>query len=162
MQSQRHGEPAAARCRGRPLRSRCSASDHELVHPPTSSPPSKPTPAVRPAFVWALVLVAFPILVLFSVGMVIDDEIEASNRLVMAPIYLLCAWVAPVVLWRRLVRRGTPPSDAVAAALALAVVALALDLTLLAGAGSGGIFWLAQIGRVVTILVLDRSKRRPV
>jgi hypothetical protein len=74
-------------------------------------------------------VVAFPILVLFSVGMVIDDEIEASKRLVMAPIYLLGAWVAPVVLWRRLVRRGTPPSDAVAAALGLAVVFLALDLT---------------------------------
>jgi hypothetical protein len=40
---------------------------------------------VRPAFVWALVVVAFPILVLFSVGMVIDDEIEASKRLVIAP-----------------------------------------------------------------------------
>jgi hypothetical protein len=75
---------------------------------------------VRPAFVWALVVVAFPILVLFSVGMVIDDEIETSKRLVMAPLYLLGAWVAPVVLWRRLVRRGTPPSDAVAAALGLA------------------------------------------
>jgi hypothetical protein len=67
---------------------------------------------VRPAFVWALVLVAFPILVLFSVGMVAEDEIEASKRLVMAPIYLLGAWVAPVVLWRRLVAeaplRATP------------------------------------------------------
>lgn len=124
-------------------------------------PPSKPTPAVRPAFVWALVLVAFPILVLFSVGMVADDEIEASKRLVMAPIYLLGAWVAPVVLWRRLVRRGTPASDAVAAALALAVVFLALDLTLLVGADSGGIFWLAQIALVVTILVWDRTKRKP-
>jgi hypothetical protein len=116
---------------------------------------------VRPAFVWALVLVAFPILVLFSVGMVADDEIEAPKRLVMAPIYLLGAWVAPVVLWRRLVRRGTPPSDAVAAALGLAVVFLALDLTLLVGAGSGGIFWLAQIALVVTILFWDRTKRKP-
>ncbi len=129
--------------------------------PLPSPPPSKPTPAVRPAFVWALVVVAFPILVLFSVGMVIDDEIEASKRLVMAPIYLLGAWVAPVVLWRRLVRRGTPPSDAVAAALALAVVFLAFDLTLLVGVDSGGIFWLAQIALVVTILVWDRTKRKP-
>lgn len=87
--------------------------------------------------------------------MVADDEIEASKRLVMAPIYLLGAWVAPVVLWRRLVRRGTPPSDAVVAALALAVVVLALELTLFGGADSGGIFWLAQIGLVVTILVWD-------
>jgi hypothetical protein len=131
------------------------------VLPLPPPPPSKPTPAVRPAFVWALVVVAFPILVLFSVGMVIDDEIEASKRLVIAPIYLLGAWVAPVVLWRRLVRRGTPPSDAVAAALALAVVFLALDLTLLVGADSGGIFWLAQIALVVTILVWDRTKRKP-
>jgi hypothetical protein len=66
-----------------------------------------------------------------------------------------------VVLWRRLVRRGIPPSDAVAAALALAVVFLALDLTLLVGADSGGIFWLAQVGLVVTILVWNRSKRKP-
>jgi hypothetical protein len=131
------------------------------VLPLPPPPPSKPNPAVRRAFVWALVLVAFPILVLFSVGMVIDDEIEASKRLVMAPIYLLGAWVAPFVLWRRLVRRGTPPSDAVAAALALAVVFLALDLTLLVGADSGGIFWLAQIALVVTILVWDRTKRKP-
>jgi hypothetical protein len=64
------------------------------VLPLPPPPPSKPTPAVRPAFVWALVLVAFPILVLFSVGMVAEDEIEASKRLVMAPIYLLGAWVA--------------------------------------------------------------------
>jgi uncharacterized membrane protein len=78
-----------------------------------------------------------------------------------APVYLLGAWVAPVVLWRRLVKRGTPPSDAAAVALALAVVFLALDLTLLVGADSGGIFWLAQIGLVVTILVWDRSKRNP-
>ena len=124
--------------KGESLRSRCSASDHEFVQPLPPPPPSKSTPAVRPAFVWALVLVAFPILVLFSVGMVTDDEIEASKRLVMAPFYLLGAWVAPVVLWRRLVRRGTPPSDAVAATLALAMVFLALDLTPLAGADSGG------------------------
>jgi len=141
--------------------STCRASDYEFVLPLPPPPPSKPIPAVRPAFVWALVVVAFPILVLFSVGMVIDDEIEASKRLVIAPIYLLCAWVAPVVLWRRLVRRGTPPSDAVAAALALAVVFLALDLTLLVGADSGGIFWLAQIALIVTILVWDRTKRKP-
>jgi hypothetical protein len=115
---------------------------------------------VRLAFVWALVLVAFPILALVSVGMVTDDEIEESKRLVMTPIDLLGAWVAPVVLWPRLVRRGTPPSDAVAAALALAVVFLALDQTLLVGADSGGIFWLAQIGLVVTILVWDRTRRR--
>ena len=48
-----------------------------------------------------------------------------------------------------------------AAALALAVVFLALDLTLLVGADSGGIFWLAQIALVVTILVWDRTKRKP-
>ena len=123
-------------------------------------PPSPLLPCARHSS-GALVVVAFPILVLFSVGMVIDDEIEASKRLVMAPIYLLGAWVAPVVLWRRLVRRGTPPSDAVAAALALAVVFLAPDLTLLVGADSGGIFWLAQIALIVTILVWDRTKRKP-
>jgi hypothetical protein len=116
---------------------------------------------VRPAFVWALVVVAFPILVLFSVGLVTDDEIDASERLVMAPIYLLGAWIAPVLLWRRLVSRGTPPTDAVAAALALAMVFLALDLTLLVGADSGWTFWLAQIALVVTILVWDRTKRKP-
>jgi hypothetical protein len=87
-----------------------------------------------------------------------DRGIEATRH---GTVYLLGAWVAPVVLWRRLVRRGTPPSDAVAAALGLAVVFLALDLTLLVGADSGGIFWLAQIALVVTILVWDRTKRKP-
>jgi hypothetical protein len=115
---------------------------------------------VRPALVWVLALVAFPILVLFSVGMVTDDEIEASKRLVMAPLYLLGAWVAPVVLWRCLVRRGIPPSDAMAAALGLAVGFLALDLTLMVGAVDG-IFWLTQIALLVVILVWDRTKKRP-
>jgi hypothetical protein len=69
--------------------------------------------------------------------------------------------MAPALLWRRLVSRGTPPTDAVVAALALALVFLALDLTLLVGADSGGTFWLAQIALVVTILVWDRTKRKP-
>lgn len=38
--------------------------------------------------------VALPILVVFSVGMVTDDEIEASQRLVMAPLFILGAWAS--------------------------------------------------------------------
>ncbi|HET7928005.1 MAG TPA: hypothetical protein VFM40_00465, partial [Actinomycetota bacterium] len=77
------------------------------------------------------------------------------------PLTLLGAWVAPVVLWRRLIGRGIPPSDAMAAALGLAVGFLALDLTLLVGA-TDGIFWLTQVALIVVILVWDRTKKRPI
>jgi hypothetical protein len=79
-----------------------------------------------------LILVALPILILFGLGLVTDNEIEASTRLVMAPIYLLGVLVAPPVLWRLLVRRGARPSSALAAAVGLAMGSLALDLTVLA------------------------------
>jgi len=84
-------------------------------------PPAPRIPAVRPAFVLVLALVALPILVLFGAGMVTEDEIEGSKSLIMAAIYVLGAMVAPVVLWRRLRRRGAAASDALAAALGLAV-----------------------------------------
>lgn len=69
-------------------------------------------------------LVALPILVLFGVGFVSDNEIAGSKRLVMAPIYVLGVLVAPGVLWRLLVRRGARPSGALAAALGVAMGAL--------------------------------------
>src|SRR6185436_1998518 len=78
-------------------------------------PPAPRIPAVRPAFVLVLALVALPILVLFGAGMVTEDEIEGSKSLIMAAIYVLGAMVAPVVLWRRLRRRGAAASDALAA-----------------------------------------------
>jgi hypothetical protein len=118
-------------------------------------PPAPRTPAVRPAFVLVLALVALPILVVFGVGMVTEDEIEGSKSLIMAAIYVLGAMVAPVVLWRRLRRRGAAASDALAAALGLAVGGLALSLSVLSN-----ILLLAQMGLVLAILLWDRSSRK--
>jgi hypothetical protein len=94
-------------------------------------PPPPKSSALRPGFVVALMLVALPILLLFGLGLVTDNEIEASTRLIMAPIYVLGVLVAPPVLWRLLVRRGARPSSALAAAVGFAMGSLALDLTVL-------------------------------
>jgi hypothetical protein len=102
-----------------------------------------------------LTLIAAPFLVLFGTGLVTDDEIALSTRLIMAPIYILGVCVAPVVLWRSLIRRGTAWNDAFAAAVALAVVGLALELTLLSN-----VMLLAQLALVVVVLVWDRTSRK--
>jgi hypothetical protein len=49
--------------------------------PPSEPPPAPRTPAVRPAFVLVLALVALPILVLFGAEMVTEDELTKTYRL---------------------------------------------------------------------------------
>jgi hypothetical protein len=99
--------------------------------------PPPPPPKARPVFVLALALIALPILVVFGGGMIADDEVDASTRLIMAPIYTITVCVAPVLFWRRLRSEGVPPSDAMAAALGLAVLGFALTLTVLVGWAGG-------------------------
>jgi uncharacterized membrane protein YcaP (DUF421 family) len=62
--------------------------------------------------------------------------------------------VAPVLLWRSLVRRGIARSDAFAAAIALALAGLALELALLSN-----VMLLAQIALAVVILVWYRTSK---
>lgn len=97
---------------------------------PLPPPPQPRTSKVRPAFVLVLALIALPILVLFGADMVTDNEIDASTRLITALTYAIAVCVAPVLLWRRVRRRGVPTSDAMAAAIGFAVLGFVLTLTL--------------------------------
>jgi hypothetical protein len=82
---------------------------------------------VRPVFAWALTLLLGPIVVLFGTGM--NDPAVRWPSLT-APVYILFAWVAPLVLVWWLVRQGLYLSDAVVAALAFAVGVLCFSLGL--------------------------------
>jgi hypothetical protein len=116
---------------------------------------------VRPVFVWALVVVAVPILALFGSGLLTDTDIDGSIRLAIAPFYVLGAWVAPIVLARQLIRRRVPPGDAIVAALRLAVAVLAVDLTVLLVVDGGPplvLFPVLQVALLLVILVWDRAR----
>lgn len=130
-------------------------TEQEVVLPP----PPPAAPALRPVFVVVLAIVALPILALFGADLLTDSEIESSQRIFLAPIFVLGCVVAPAVLWRRLIKRGAPPSNALAAALGLAIGVLALDLALFAGASMDAfLLVLIQLGLVVGILVWDRTR----
>jgi hypothetical protein len=64
---------------------------------PLPPPPPPRTSYVRPAFVLVLALIALPIVVLFGVDMVTDNEIHASTRLITALTYAMAVCVAPVL-----------------------------------------------------------------
>jgi hypothetical protein len=123
--------------------------------------PPPPPPKVRPVFVLALALIALPILVVFGAGMVTDDEIDASRRLIMAPIYVITVCVVPVLFWRRLRSESVPPSDALAAAFGLAVLGFALTLTVLVGwaGGSLGLVGTVALSLVIVVWRRDRQKK---
>lgn len=91
--------------------------------------------ALRPSFVWALALIALPLLLLFGVGFV--NDIRGPWRLAMAPAYAVGAYVAPVVLARKALRRGVLGGKAMVAALGLGSLVLFLDLVVSASAGAG-------------------------
>jgi len=91
---------------------------------------------LRPVFVWALALIALPILLLFGVGFVTD--IEGPWRIAMAPAYVVGAYVAPAIFVRRAVRQGVSGTKAVAAALGIGSLVLLLDLVVSAGDGALG------------------------
>ncbi len=93
--------------------------------------------ALRPVFVWALALIALPILLLFGVGFVTD--IEGPWRIAMAPAYVAGAYVAPAIFVRRAVRQGVSGAKAVAAALGIGSLVLLLDLVVYTGAGDGAL-----------------------
>ena len=92
--------------------------------------PQAVSPRVRPAFAWALALVAVPILVVFGFGFMNDEGVRW--RIVIVLTYVAGAWLAPIVLARQLVGQGVHVSDADAAAIAAGVAVLAVDLSLLA------------------------------
>src|SRR6266542_2647943 len=92
--------------------------------------------ALRPVFVWALALIALPILLLFGVGFVTD--IEGPWRIAMAPAYVAGAYVAPAIFVRRAVRQGVSGAKAVAAALGIGSLVLLLDVVVSAGDGALG------------------------
>jgi peptidoglycan/LPS O-acetylase OafA/YrhL len=122
--------------------------------------PPPPPPKVRPVFVLAVALIALPILVVFGGGMIADAEIDASTRLIMAPIYAITVFVAPVLLWRRLRSEGVPPSDAMAAALGLAVLGFALTLTMLVGWAEGSLGLVGTVALVLVIVVWRRDRQK--
>jgi hypothetical protein len=93
--------------------------------------------ALRPVFVWALALIALPMLLLFGVGFVTD--IEGPWRIATAPAYVVGAYVAPAIFVRRAVRQGVSGAKAVAAALGIGSLVLLLDLVVYTGAGDGAL-----------------------
>src|SRR6266508_4228209 len=92
---------------------------------------------LRPVFVWALALIAVPMLLLFGIGFVTD--VEGPWRIAMAPAYVVGAYVAPAIFVRRGVRQGVSGAKAVAAALGIGSLVLLLDLIVYAGAGDGAL-----------------------
>ena len=123
--------------------------------------PPPPPPRVRLVFVLALALIALPIFVVFGAGLVTDDEIDASKRLIMAPAYVIGVCVVPVLFWRRLRSEFVPSTDATAAALGLAVLGFALTLTVLIGwaGGSLGLVGGVALGLVIVIWRRERQKK---
>jgi hypothetical protein len=101
-----------------------------------NGPPSDLGP-LRPIFVWALALIALPMLLLFGVGFVTD--IEGPWRIAMAPAYVVGAYVAPAIFVRSAVRQSVSGPKAVAAGLGIGSLVLLLDLVLYAGAGDGAL-----------------------
>jgi hypothetical protein len=97
--------------------------------------PAPGAPALRPGFVWALALVAVPMLLLFGLGFL--TEIEGPWRGVMAPAYLIGAVVAPAILGLRTVRAGGSRARGAAGGLALGSSVLLVDLLVLADGGGG-------------------------
>lgn len=124
---------------------------------PLPPPPQPRTSKVRPAFVLVLALIALPILVLFGADMVTDNEIDASTRLITALTYAIAVCVAPVLLWRRVRRRGVPTSDAMAAAIGFAVLGFVLTLTLSVSTAWGNLPLVAMAAVVLVVL----ASRRP-
>lgn len=102
----------------------------------TNGPPSD-MGTLRPVFVWALALIALPMLLLFGIGFVTD--IEGPWRIAMAPAYVVGAYVAPAIFARRAVRQGVSGAKAVAAALGIGSLVLLLDLVVSTGAGDGAL-----------------------
>jgi hypothetical protein len=93
--------------------------------------------ALRPVFVWALALIALPMLLLFGVGFVTD--IEGPWRIAMAAAYAVGAFVAPAIFARRAGRQGVSGAKAVAAALGIGSLVLLLDLVVYTGAGDAAL-----------------------
>jgi len=97
------------------------------AHPPDEG-------ALRPGFVWALALIALPLLILFGVGFVTD--LEGPWRFGMAPAYFIGACVSPAVLARSAVRHGVPGGKAIVAAFGLGSLVLFLDLVIFSSAAA--------------------------
>jgi hypothetical protein len=117
--------------------------------------------ALRPVFVWALALIALPMLLLFGVGFVTD--IEGPWRIVIAPAYAVGAYVAPAIFVRRAVRQGVSGAKAVAAALGIGSLVLLLDLVMYSGAGDAalGSLLMAAVAGSALIWALKWHPRSP-
>jgi hypothetical protein len=125
--------------------------------------PAPPPPRVRPILAFAMAVLAVPILILFGLGLMNDEAVRW--RPIIFPTYVLGAWVTPILLWQRLVRRGVPRSDALAAAIGGAVAVLAVDLSIIAGGVTGigdVLFMLAGAGAATTIAIWYRPRRAQV
>lgn len=129
-----------------------------------TSEPSRDPERIRPAFVWALAVVAVPILALFGTGFVTDTDLDGSLRIPVGVGYVVGAWIAPIAGALGSIKRGAPPAKAVATAIAFGMMVLVADLQIMVAVGFGGAglvgACLVTAGSICLHLVVMRSRPR--